>query len=151
IMRHVVSQDKTQDRNAISRTRTAYLIECLLEIAAATNATFLEPTQAVYLKALGDLDKDVVDRMQEQVLAEWDKPNMMPPISFLLARITRTLLRAEQQWQLVLETFHHHWHPDIGVSGNPPKLDPAAEYALRQTGGFRGFADSRREHEGFMR
>ncbi len=125
-----------------------------MEIAAATNATFLKPTQAVYLKQLCKYlgnDKDTIDRMQEQVLAEWDKPNMMPPISFIRERIKRTTLGAEQQWQLVLETFRRHWHPDIGVCGNAPELDAAGEYALRQIGGYRGFAASKFEHEGLMR
>jgi hypothetical protein len=144
-------QVPTQDKTKTSLTDTAYLLELLLQIAAAANAPFREPTQAVYLKALGHLDKNTADEMQQRVLAEWDKPAVMPPIAFLLGRVTRTPLRAEQQWQSVLETFRHHWHPDIGVCGKPPELDPAGEYALRQIGGLRGFAASKFEHEGLMR
>jgi hypothetical protein len=144
---------QTQDKTRTSQTPTDYdyVHELLLQIAAATNAPFREPAQAVYLKMLGHLDKNTADEMQERVLAEWDKPNMMPPIAFLLARATRVPLQAEQQWDRVLNNFAHYWHPDIGLCADAPKLDRAAEYALRQIGGYCGFGASKFEHEGLMR
>ena len=60
-------------------------------------------------------------------------------------------LAAEQQWDRFLWNFAHQWHPDIGLCADAPKLNPAGEYALRQIGGYPGFAGSKHEHEGLMR
>lgn len=43
---------------------------------------------------------------------------------------------AEKAWQVVLTIFEKHWYPDTGVGKDAPELDAAAEYALRQIGGY---------------
>lgn len=57
----------------------------------------------------------------------------------------------EEAWDRVKVIFHKHWHPDIGLHGNPPELDPAGEYALRQIGGMKRFASSDIASENWVR
>src|SRR5262245_35256672 len=131
--------------------QTAVLLEWIKKLAAAFRVELTEETLAVYVEQLLPYKQESLEFAFRQCIHEWDKPSLMPPIAFLLERATRISMQAEQQWQLVLEIFHHHWHPDIGLYSDPPKLDGAGEYALRQIGGWNGFSASLLEHEGFIR
>lgn len=57
----------------------------------------------------------------------------------------------EESWDRVKLIFRKHWHPDIGFHSNPPNLDPAGEYALRQIGGMKRFANSDIAGENWVR
>lgn len=60
------------------------------------------------------------------------------------------LFAAEKAWESFKRLFGC-WHPDIGLSENAPKLDPAGEYAMRIIGGVQRFANSEYTEEHFIR
>lgn len=106
---------------------------------------------AVYVEFLVGYPREQLEKGFQRTIAEWDRGAIMPPIAFIAARVRSTTLRGEQRWELVKRVFDRHWHPDIGLHSNPPALDAASQYALRQIGGWRGLAESSLEHEGFIR
>lgn len=61
------------------------------KIASAANCELTEATVAVYLEFLLPLSNGNLAAASQRTIAEWDKPNMMPPISFIVARINNPI------------------------------------------------------------
>jgi hypothetical protein len=93
-------------------------------------------TQATYLEQLSTCDPTQIETAIHRTIREWDKPSMMPTITFILERCDRVELAAEQAWDLVDRVMRRHWHPDIGFYADAPTFDGPTEYALRIIGGL---------------
>jgi hypothetical protein len=126
------------------------VLALILKTAAAASATISEETQAVYLEQLYAVDPAVLEPAVNRVIREWDKPCMMPPLAFILARCENRELAAEQAWALIDRIFRKHWHPDVGLY-DAPQLDGATEYALRQIGGFTTMFNTVETKQSFLR
>lgn len=123
--------------NSTSKQHSGSLLACILKIAAAMNVTLPEPSQAVYLEALTNLTTEEIELATARTIAEWDKPHMMPPVAFILARSGHNPeLAAEQAWDWIQNYIRRHWHPDIGHYQGAPEIPAAIDYALRQVGGL---------------
>lgn len=110
----------------------------MLKIAAAANVEIEEPTQAVYVERLVTLSRAEFDLAVRHTIDEWDRPHLMPPLAFILARTGGNVkLAAEQAWELAWKLVKRDWYADgIGwVAGSQGKLTPAMQYAIRQCGG----------------
>lgn len=121
-------------------------------MAAAACVELSEATQAVYLEALIDVDPESLTRAVNRTIREWDKPSMMPPIAFILARAQENQqVLAEAAWETLQRLIYRDWHPDVGWSGKEPELDGAMEYAIRQCGGLRRIHDVPKDNFNFLR
>ncbi len=114
----------------------SYLV-LILKLAAAMNVTLSEATQTVYLEQLLSLELHDLSQAVNRTIQEWDKPHMMPPIAFILARSpANPQLLAEQAWDWTKNYIRRHWHIDIGHFQGAPAIPAATEYAIRQVGGL---------------
>lgn len=96
-----------------------------------------EPTQAVYLEQLQNLPHERLMEAVQRTIMEWDRPHMMPPIAFILARSGASpQLQAEQAWDWTQRYIRKHWHVDIGHYAGAPAIPAATDYAIRQVGGL---------------
>lgn len=66
-----------------------YYLGWILKIAAATNVKLTESTLAVYLERLRQLSGEQIKTAATRTIEEWAKPSMMPPLPFILERMTR--------------------------------------------------------------
>lgn len=124
-----------------SLPQKSYLLSCLLKIAAAANVQITKATQAVYLEQLSQLTGYQIENAVQRTIMEWDKPNMMPPISFILARGAESTgldgeTLAVQGWNAVQAEIRR-----VGVyrgqyNCEPHPFDAATEHAVRQVGGY---------------
>jgi len=110
-----------------------------------------EATQAVYLEVLSGLNLEALQVAANRTIREWDKPNMMPPVAFILARSSenQTVL-AEAAWDALQKLIYRDWHPDIGWLRRV-ELDPAMEYAIRQCGGLLRIDNCPTDNANFLR
>lgn len=110
-----------------------------------------EETQAVYLRELSTLDDESLKQASRRTIREWDKPHMMPPVSFILARAQENQqVLAEAAWETLQALVYRDWHPDIGWC-RKVELDPAMEYAIRQCGGLHRIHDCPTDNFNFLR
>lgn len=65
-----------------------YYVGWILKIAAAFNVEISEATQAVYLERLLKLTGEQMSRAGSKTIEEWTEASKMPPLAFILARIT---------------------------------------------------------------
>lgn len=124
-----------------SLPQKSYLLSCLLKLAAAANVQITKATQAVYLEQLSQLTRYQIENAVQRTIMEWDKPNMMPPISFILARGAQSAgldeeTLAVQGWSGVQAEIRR-----VGVyrgqyNCEPHIFDAATEHAVRQVGGY---------------
>jgi hypothetical protein len=107
----------------------------------------------VYLEQLRGLSRGNLEQATVRTIREWDKPNMMPPIKFILDRAVENLqVQAEAAWMSVERLVFKVWHPDVGWPGGmKPDIDPATEYAIRQCGGMRRIHDVELDATQFVR
>jgi len=126
----------TQDSATQLKQWTLWSGAWLKKLAATFNAPLTPETVSAHLEALAVCSMEQLQPAFERTLREWDRPSQMPLPAFILARVQNTTLLAEQDWDLVDRIFRKHWYPDIGLLNSAPKLSVAAEYALRQIGGF---------------
>jgi len=95
----------------------------------------------VYLEQLSTCSQEDLEWAATRTIREWDKPNMMPPLAFILARFPRNdAVSAEASFATLQEIIYRDWHPDIGWSRHV-EIPPAMEYAIRQCGGLRRIHD----------
>ncbi len=139
------------DKNKTSPPPNESLLALILEIAAAANVKLEEDTQVVYLQQLSSLGLSDLRRAATRTIREWDRPHMMPPISFILERASENFeLLAESAWEEVQYFVYHNWHPDLGYTSNR-RLTQEAEYAVRQCGGLRAIHDCKTDSFQFKR
>jgi len=101
------------------------------------SVTLSEATQAVYLEQLQNLPPERLAEAVQRTIMEWDRPQMMPPIAFILDRTGRSPeLQAEQAWDWTQRYIRKHWHVDLGHYAGAPAIPAATEYAIRQAGGL---------------
>lgn len=94
-------------------------------------------SQATYLEHLLSLEPEALEKATHRTILEWDRPSMMPPIAFILARSgVNPQLAAEQAWDWTQRYIRKHWHIDIGHLQGAPDIPTATEYAIRQVGGL---------------
>lgn len=119
------------------KTQHESYLACILKLAAAMSVTLTEATQTVYLEQLLALDSADLKHAVDRTIREWDRPHMMPPIGFILARATTNpKLAAEQAWDWTQNYIRRHWHIDIGHYEGAPEIPAAVDYAIRQVGGL---------------
>ena len=131
-----------------------YLLSRIRRIAAGANVELSIETVAAYAAELATLTKEQLDAAVSRTVREWDKPAMMPPVAFILARSGESpKLMAEQAWELAWKLVKKDWYADgIGwVAGAQAKLTPAIQYAIRQCGGEYRMAYSDEEAFPFIR
>lgn len=110
-----------------------------------------EATQLVYLEELIKLDLQALATAAQRTIREWDKPSMMPPIAFILARTEdNEAVLAEAAWETLQKLIYRDWHPDIGWSLSV-ELDPQMQYAIRQVGGLHRIHDCPKDSFNFLR
>lgn len=114
--------------------------------------TLTEATQAVYLEQLQTLPPERLAEAIQRTLMEWDRPNMMPPIAFILERSGQgPKLQAEQAWDWTERYIRRHWHIDIGPYQGAPEIPAATDYAIRQVGGLARIAYHPERESDFIR
>jgi hypothetical protein len=126
----------------------------ILKIASAATVVLTEASQATYLERLQRLTPEQMETATCLTIDEWDRPSMMPPIAFILARSGGDAkLQAEQAWELAWKLIKRDWYADgIGwVAGAQGKLTPAMQYAIRQCGGESRMAYADEEAFPFIR
>ena len=122
-----------------------------LKISAAMNVTLSEESQAVYVEELSSLPVESLAKAITRTIREWDKPSMMPPLAFILARSeSNAQVTAEAAWETLQTIIYRDWHPDVGWSRHV-KLGPVMEYAIRQCGGLHRIHDCPKDTFNFMR
>ncbi len=110
-----------------------------------------EATQLVYLEELLRLNPEVLALASQRTIREWDKPNMMPPLAFILARSEgNQQVLAEAAWETLQRLIYSDWHPDIGWTLSV-ELDPQMQYAIRQVGGLHRIHDCPTDTVNFLR
>jgi hypothetical protein len=120
-------------------------------MAAAANVKLDEDSQAVYLEQLASLDLGDLQQAVNRTIREWDKPHMMPPISFILDRAGNNKeLLAEAAWESLQKFIYRDWHPDIGFTSSK-RLDAITEYAVRQCGGLAAIHNCKTDSAAFKR
>jgi hypothetical protein len=139
------------DKKPTSPQPNASLLELILEIAAAANVKLEEDSQVVYLKQLSSIGLEDLRHAANRTIREWDRPHMMPPISYILERSGQNFeVLAEAAWEEVQYFVYHDWHPDLGYTGNK-RLSADLEYAVRQCGGLRAIHDCKTDSFQFKR
>jgi len=137
--------------NEQSRQRSDYAHAGVLKIAAAMSVELSEATQAVYVESLIRLTSEAFDAAVSRTIREWDRPHMMPPLAFILARIPENRkVGAEAAWELLQKIVYRDWHPDIGWT-REVDLDAQMEFAIRQVGGLRRIHDCEEKNFSFLR
>ncbi len=133
------------------RTPDASYLALILKLGAAMNVELTEATQAVYLEQFRTLSLPDFQQAIARTIREWDKPHMMPPIAYVLARSGHNLeLEAECAWEALQKFVYKSWHPDIGFTSSA-RLDAHTEYAVRQCGGMRRIHDTPSKDFSFIR
>jgi hypothetical protein len=134
-----------------ARQRSGYALGLILKVAAAASVEISEETQAVYLEQLAACSPEALTEGVRRTIREWDKPHMMPPLAFILARtVENAQVLAEAAWETVQRLVYRDWHPDIGWT-RTVEMDPQLEYAIRQVGGLRRIHDCPRDAFSFLR
>ncbi len=117
------------------------------------NDTLTEQKIESYIELLVDISPDLLEQalIRTARTAEW-----FPSVAEIRRNVTEQYtaedsMKSEAAWDTVMLIFRHNFHPDIGLYGDPPKLDEAAEWALRQIGDLKGIARSNVENESFLR
>ncbi len=129
-----------------------YVHGLILRMASAANVELTEDSQAVYLEQLVTLKPEAIQQAAQRTVREWDRPNMMPPIAFILKRAGQDPeLEAEKAWEWINGYIRHHWHIDIGHFAGAPLIPPATEYAVRQAGGLAKIAYHSDKDSDFIR
>lgn len=142
--------DPKPSKSKHSKQRKDSVLVGVLKIAAAANVSLEEATQAVYVERLLELDGNAFMVAVTRTIDDWDRPSLMPPLPFILARSGASpQLQAEQDYAAVMKTFEG-WYPDLGQPVTDG-LPPAAQYALRQIGGFHRIAQTKYEDVDFQR
>lgn len=137
--------------NSTSKPHRDFVIGSILRIAAAASVTLPEATLAIYLEMLINLTPEAIKQASIRTTMEWDRPHMMPPISYILERSGQSpKLRAEQAWEAVQRFVYKNWHPDIGFTSTA-RLDPGSDYAVRQCGGLARIHDAAEDTFSFIR
>jgi len=143
--------DTDRKTTSTAKTRRDCAHEWTLKIAAAASVILSEAAQAVYLEELLRLAPETLTAAAQRAIREWDKPNMMPPIAFILARAWENQqVLSEAAWETLQKLIYRDWHPDIGWT-RKTELDPAMEYAIRQCGGLRRIHDCPEDSFNFLR
>lgn len=133
--------DEKQKPMKPSKPQRDFALDLICKIALAMNVTLEEGTQLIYLEQLQGLPPERLSEAVQRTIMEWDKPHMMPPIAFILARSgSNPKLRSEQAWDWTQNYIRRHWHPDIGHYQGAPEIPAATDYAIRQVGGLQRIA-----------
>ena len=129
------------------------LAKGLMAFAEIHNRRFTPELLKIYAAALADLSLEQLDgaiALALRKLGRFPAPSDLR--GFVEARTeARELFAGEEAWGLVKRIFARHWHPDLGLYGEAPALDAAAEYALQTIGGYRRFAQSEIAAENWLR
>lgn len=129
--------DPKTKTTSTAKTLRGSCLASILKIASAMSVTLSEATQAVYLEQLQNLAPERLAEAVQRTLMEWDRPHMMPPIAFILARTGASpKLLAEQAWDWTQRYIRKHWHVDVGHYQGAPEIPAATDYAIRQCGGL---------------
>lgn len=107
----------------------------------------------LYTELLADVPVDALSVAFRKAAQQCQRYPSIAEIRGLVRSETNAIERfdGENAWDLVKVIFRKHWHPDIGFHGDPPRLDAAGEYALRQIGGMKRFAQSDIAGENWVR
>src|SRR5437867_530937 len=99
--------------------KASWLISLLLKLAAAMNVEVSKATQAVYLEQLAMYSEPAVTAGIDRTIRSWDKPHMLPPVAYVLARIEdhfdairRKQLERRTQQLLSRPSLHPDFHSD---------------------------------------
>jgi hypothetical protein len=147
-----MEETEMDDRSTTPPQPEQSLLGLILEIAAAANVKLEQDSLVVYYEHLSILTPADAQRAAHRTIREWDKPHMMPPIGFILARSeTNPQLAAEQAWDWIQLYARRHWHPDIGHFKGAPEIAAPIEYAVRQVGGLNRIAYPKERDMDFIR
>ena len=142
---------KNPNTKRTSKMQDGFLLAGILKIAAAAQVILSEASQEVYLEQLAGMAEEAFQFAATRTIREWDKPNMMPPIAFILARCeTNPQLASEAAWETLQRLIYRDWHPDIGWLRDV-ELDLQMEYAIRQCGGMHRIHDCPIDNFNFLR
>src|SRR5947207_151195 len=127
----------------------------LARLAVALRQDMSEERIAVYAMALADLTIEQLERGFTYALKfyrqEFGRTFPVPAeIRDWGTQTWRDSDSAERAWQIFKRIFDI-WHPDVGFTEEPPKLDNAGMHAMRRIGGVEGFAQTKRENENLVR
>src|SRR5262249_13927755 len=87
--RRTVEQEKTQS--------LSWLTSQLMKLAAACSAEMSKPTLAVYIDRLSTYPPKLIEAALKLTIDSWEKPNMLPPIGYIVQRIDHVLDQQREQ------------------------------------------------------
>lgn len=67
--------------------KASYVLSLVLKLAAAMNVELSKATLAVYLEQLSKFSYEALSAGIDRTIKAWDKPHMVPPIAYIIARI----------------------------------------------------------------